>query len=198
MRSTIAAPPAPVIPTARQVLRGEPPRDVLGEDAAATMRFLVEQRRLQDQAAARELAAVAHWAELHRVDTRTEVGAVDLEVWHLLETRLESRPETRVVGSGVLGREGELRLAGEGAFTVAEFAVTELAAALGMSEPAAREYVGQAVELRDRLPRCWGQVMAGRLPAWKARRIARETIPLTGAAVTYVDAHLAPFAPRCR
>src|SRR5919206_472256 len=74
--------------------------------------------------------------------------------------------------TGLAGLEGELRLAGQGAFRVAEFAVAELAAALGLSEPAARGYVGQAVELRDRLPRCWEQVMAGRLPAWKARRIA--------------------------
>jgi hypothetical protein len=189
---------------AQEARLAEPPCDVLGEDAAGTLRFLVEQRRIQDAAAARELAAVAHWAELHRVDTGTEVGAVDLEVWHLLEDRLATDPADPTehgapeVGTGVLGREGHLRLAGEGAFTVAEFAVTELAAALGLSELAAREYVGQAVELRDRLPRCWAQVMAGRLPAWKARRIAGETIPLTGAAATYVDAHLAPFAPRCR
>ncbi len=193
MRSTPLAPAIP--PPARDP---EVPVEVLGQDAAATLRVVVEQRRLQDAAAARELAAVAHWAELHRVDTRTEVGAVDLEGWRLLEDRLAHDPTATTVAAttGLLGREGELRLAGEGAFTVAEFAVTELAAALGLSEPAAREYVGQAVELRDRLPRCWDQVMAGRLPAWKARRIARETIPLTGDAASYVDAQLAPFAAR--
>src|SRR3712207_7841536 len=73
MRSTFA--PVPVAGVGAPLER---PRDVLGEDAAQTMSFLVEQRRLQDEAAARELRAVAHWAELHQVDTRSEVGAVDL------------------------------------------------------------------------------------------------------------------------
>lgn len=38
--------------------------------------------------------------------------------------------------------------------------------------------------------------MNGELAAWKARRIAEETIPLNAAAAAYVDAHLAPFAAR--
>ena len=71
----------------------EPATEVLGADAAGTLSFLVEQRRAQDRAAALELQAVAHWAELHRVDTRTEVGAVDLEVWHQLEARLADEVE---------------------------------------------------------------------------------------------------------
>ncbi len=96
----------------------------------------------------------------------------------------------------LLGREGELRLAGQGGFAVCEFAVCELAAALGMSEPAARAYVGQAVELRDRLPRLWGRVMDGAVPAWKARGVAAETIPLPVETAAYVDAQLAPFASR--
>jgi hypothetical protein len=57
-------------------------QDVLGLDPVGTLAVVVEQRRVQDRAAAWELRAVAHWAELHRVDTRCEVGAVDLEVWH--------------------------------------------------------------------------------------------------------------------
>ena len=77
---------------------------------------------------------------------------------------------------------------------VEEFAVTEVATALGLSEPAARSYVGQAIELRDRLPRLWGRVMAGELAAWKGRKIAEQTIPLNAAAATYVDEQLAPFA----
>ncbi len=82
----------------------------------------------------------------------------------------------------------ELRLAGQGAFRVCEFAVAEFAAALGLSEPAGRAYVRQAVEIRDRLPLCWGRVMAGELPAWKGRQIAEQTIPLTADAAGWVDA----------
>ena len=94
------------------------------------------------------------------------------------------------------GVEGVLRSAGEGAFMVAEYAVAELATALGLSEHAGRAYVGQAVELRDRLPRCWAQVMCGALPAWKARQIAERTIPLQAATADAVDAALAPFAAK--
>jgi hypothetical protein len=159
-------------------------------DAAATLARITAERRVQDEAAAAELRAVTHWADLHRVDRvdgseggPAGIGAVDPTLRGLFPA---DRP--------VLGMEGQLRLAGEGAFTVAEFAVCELAAALGLSETAARAYLGQGLELRDRLPRCWAAVLAGELPAWKARQIAAETLPLTAAAADYVDRHLARFA----
>jgi hypothetical protein len=38
--------------------------------------------------------------------------------------------------------------------------------------------------------------MAGRLPVWKARRIAEQTIGLSAAAAGYVDAQMAGFAHR--
>src|SRR3712207_1287161 len=168
------------------VERVEP--DVLGLDAAGTLGFVVERRRRADAAAAEELRAVTHWADLHRVDY---VGAVDPEV-----ATVVTRSAAGSGSTGLAGFEGELRLAGQGAFRVAEFAVAELAAALGLSEPAGRAYVGQAVELRDRLPRCWDRVMTGRLPVWKARQIAEQTIPLTAEAADWVDAQLAGFAHR--
>jgi len=159
--------------------------EVLGLEPAATMAYVVEQRRRRDLAAAEELRAVTHWADLHRVEG-DEVGAVDPEIAAIVFP----------VGSDdrLLGREGELRLAGHGAFRVTEFAACQLAAALGMSEYTARTYLGQGLELRDRLPRLWSQVLAGVLPAWKALKIAEETIPLTATAADYIDRHLAPFA----
>ena len=162
--------------------------DVLGLDRVATLGFVVERRRRLDAAAAEELRAVTHWADLHHVGPEA-LGAVDPEVGVAVERRAQ------VLGlPGLLGMEGELRLAGQGAFRVEEFAVAELATALGLSEPAGRAYVGQAVELRDRLPLCWARVMTGELPAWKGRQIAEQTIPLTADAAGWVDAHLAPFA----
>lgn len=154
--------------------------DVLGLDAAATLAFVVERRRRADREAAEELRAVTHWADLHRTTDVAE-GAIDPEVHATL-------------GEDQAGWESALRLADEGAFTVAEFAVCEVAAALRMSEAAARGYLGQALELRDRLPRLWHQVLVGALPAWKARLVAKETIPLTQQAAAYVDTQLAPFA----
>src|SRR3712207_840568 len=94
--------------------------DVLGLDAAGTLGFVVERRRRQDVAAAEELRAVTHWADLHRVGY---VGAADPEI---------ATAVTRGGVSGLAGVEGELRLAGQGAFWVAEFAVAQLAAALGL------------------------------------------------------------------
>jgi hypothetical protein len=172
--STTTAPPAAEVAV-----------DPFGLDEAATLAFVVDRRRRQDQAAAEELRGVTQWADLHRV-TGGEVGSIDPA---LVEAMFPIDSEDKL-----LGREGELRLAGQGAFTVTEFAVCQLAAALAMSEPAARAYVGQAVELRDRLPRLWAAVMGGTLPAWMARKIAEQTIPLNAAAAAYVDAQLAPFA----
>jgi hypothetical protein len=168
--------------------------DVLGLDAAGTLGFVVERRRRQDAAAAEELRAVTLWADLHRVGY---VGAADPEIATAVTRRANTAGLTGVTGpTGLAGVEGELRLAGQGAFRIAEFAVAELAAALGLSEPAARAYVGQALELRDRLPRCWDRVLTGDLPAWKARQVADQTIPLSGDAADWVDTHLAGHAHR--
>src|SRR5687767_10940878 len=94
--------------------------EVLGLDPAGTLAFVMDRRRRQDQAAAEELRAVTHWADLHRV-VGDRVGSIDAG---LVEAMFPIGSEDRL-----LGREGELRLAGQGAFTVEEFAVTQLAAA---------------------------------------------------------------------
>ena len=87
-------------------------------------------------------------------------------------------------------------VAGPGAPLVAEFSVAEFAAALGLSTDAGRGYLGEAVELRYRLPRLWARVGGGDLAAWKARRIARATIALTREAAGFVDGHVAHVAHR--
>ena len=185
--SRVAARPGPVPGSSEDV-------EVLGLDATDALGWVVGQRRAQDLAAARELRGVAHWADLHRVGradiAQGFIGAAHPDVSDSFD-RGDTFVKEAVAENGV---EGVLRSAGEGAFMVEEYAVAELATALGLGEHAGRAYVGQAVELRDRLPRCWAQVMAGALPAWKARRIAERTIPLGAATADAVDASLAPFA----
>lgn len=108
----------------------------------------------------------------------------------------QSRHQARAAGPGQPGIEGVLRFLGEGAYLVSEFAVTELATTLQMNETGARSYLGQALECRDRLPRIWRQVLAGVVPAWKARQIAKLTLPLNAAAAHFVDLSLHQVAGR--
>ncbi len=108
----------------------------------------------------------------------------------------QSRRQVRATGPGQPGIEGVLRFLGEGAYLVSEFAVTELATTLQMNETGARSYLGQALECRDRLPCIWRQVLAGAVPAWKARQIAKLTLPLNAAAAHFVDLSLHQVAGR--
>ena len=87
--------------------------------------------------------------------------------------------------------EGLVPLAGEGTPQVAEFAPVELAAHLGTSPDAGRQLIGDALELRHRLPRLFDLVLEGIVPAWRARQAAALTTSLTREMVTWVDKMLA-------
>ena len=73
----------------------------------------------------------------------------------------------------------------------------EYAATLGLSTDAGKAYVGNALELRYRLPRLWAHTVAGRLPVWRALRVAEHTCCLPPAAAAEVDRALAPVAGTC-
>ena len=90
--------------------------------------------------------------------------------------------------------DAAVAVAGEGAPWVAEFAVTEFAAAIGLSTDAGKRYVGHALELRHRLPRVWARVQAGELPAWRGRMVAERTLLLSREAASFVDRHVAATA----
>ena len=85
-------------------------------------------------------------------------------------------------------------MGGEGCPEVAEFAVTEFAAALGRTTESGRRYLSAAVEGRYRLWRCWARLLAGDLPAWKLAKIAEQTMCLSPEAAAFVDAHVAHVA----
>ena len=99
-------------------------------------------------------------------------------------------------GEADLHGEGLVPLAGPGAPWVAEFAPADLAAALGISQDAGRQLVADALELARRLPRLWDRVVAGAVPVWRARLIARETTDLSIEAALFADRLIAATPTR--
>jgi hypothetical protein len=143
-------------------------------DEAAVLAAARRARSAENAAAAEVLTQVVAWAQLHEV---TDLD--DAATW--------------IAGRG---QDTGIPLGGEGCPLVSEFAVAELATALGLSWGSGRNLVAQALELFHRLPRLWTRVQEGTLPAWRARRIAEETPCLSAEAAEYVDRMLAPFAHR--
>jgi hypothetical protein len=96
--------------------------------------------------------------------------------------------------TAALRGERELSVAGPGAPEVAEFCVAEFALVIGRSTDAGRAYLGEALEVRHRLPGVRARLDAGDLPAWWARRIAQTTISLSMEGAAFVDRQVAPVA----
>src|SRR6478735_6141235 len=156
--------------------------DVRDLDASAVLDAVVSARRTADAEEARLLALAVHWVDLHPVTD---------------EHPAASFPTQRAGGlASALGPAffDAAPLAGDGTPGVAEYAVEELSAALGLSHLAGLALVAEAVELRHRLPRLWALVQDGRLQAWKARQVAKATTMLSKEAVAFVDRHLAVTA----
>ena len=92
------------------------------------------------------------------------------------------------------GLDTGLPVAGPGAPVISDFAVMQLSAVLGRTLDSGRSYVGQVVELAHRLPKLWQRVLAGRVPVWKALRVADHTRTLPVEAAAFVDRQLALLA----
>ncbi|MFL6060670.1 MAG: HNH endonuclease [Marmoricola sp.] len=120
-----------------------------------------------EAAEARKLAAAVEWCALHEVDD-VDVAAT----WG-------NTPIT---------------LGGEGVPMVAHGCVAELAAVLGMSTNGGRAYLADALELAHRFPRVYARIQSGRLPVWKGRRIARDTVALIPEAAADLDGRIAAVA----
>ncbi len=87
-------------------------------------------------------------------------------------------------------------LAGEGAPEIGEYAIAEFATALGVTTEAGRRLIGHGLEIAYRLPELWNAVQAGRVPAWRAVRVAEATMALSQAAAGFVDRQVAAVAGR--
>ncbi len=128
----------------------------------------LEARRIAD---VELLVAVAEWAEANRAGPGVE-GGVEAAGWR--------DPED-------LFGEGFLPLAGEGAPLVAEFAPVALGAALGWTAAGAQLLMGDALELKWRLPRLWSLVLELKAPVHLVRDIARQTRTLPPDAARWAD-----------
>src|SRR4029079_382204 len=115
-----------------------------------------------------KLQLAAHWADLHPATADTGVETFG--------------------GAALLADES---LGGDGTPAVAAFTPEPFALALGMSPSAGAQLIADALDLRHRLPMLWKRVGRLEVPAWQARRVARQTHRLSKAAAIWVDEHLA-------
>ena len=105
----------------------------------------------------------------------------------------ESIEEAETIGLRCFGDTG-IPVAGPGAPLVAEFSVAEFAAAVGLGTEAGNATSGTPSSCATGSTGLWTRVVSGDLPAWRARRVADETLHLCMEAAGYVDQHLAPVA----
>ena len=140
--------------------------DLVEWDASATLAAAEANEHTLIIAETRRLQIAAHWADLH--------------------------PGDAVAESRLPGAEYPVRLGGDGTATVGDFAPAELGCVLRISDGAADRLIGDALDLRHRLPEIWAAALVGRVPAYQARRIAAATRHLSVEQAGWVDAQLAP------
>ena len=123
-------------------------------------------------------------AELHACDHAEKSAAARrlqlAVVWAELHPAIADQPYDKVVDSLTDEVTGA---------TVA--AIAEFAAVHGVSTNSGRQLIGDAVTLQRRLPRCWNQMVALNLPAWKARALAQTAHGLGDQAADWLDARAA-------
>src|SRR3954447_5056491 len=152
-------------------------------DTTGVLDALVSARRTADRAEAHLLALAVHYVDLHPVTDHAPAAT-----W--ADRGFDGIRPTPA------GPGGETPLGGDGTPGIAEYAVEELAAALGVGYHTGLGLVSDAVELCYRLPKLWALVHTGHLQAWKARTVATETTTLSKEAARFVDTHLASTARR--
>src|SRR3954453_16341309 len=152
-------------------------------DTTGVLDALVAARRTADRAEAHLLALAVHYVDLHPVTPDAPAASwADRGFDGIRPANSHDVTETPLGGDGTPG--------------IAEYAVDELAAALGVGYHTGLGLVCDAFELCYRLPKLWALVHTGHLQAWKARTVATETTHLSTGAAGFVDTHLACTARR--
>lgn len=131
--------------------------------AAEALHAFGDLRRARDRAERDLLRLAAHLADLYNVDA-------DAPNRHTLP-----------------GTERPIAVGGDGAPRILEFAIAEAAAELGTTSHSTKRLIGDALDLRHRLPRLWARVDVEEVPAWRARKVAQATRHLTRAKAGLVD-----------
>ena len=143
--------------------------DLSALDEPETLSFVETARAVVEQGEVRLLEAAAHWADLH-----SELA----------------RPTSRLLP----GSEQLVQFGGDGTPALAEFAPAELGVVLATSSSAAERLVGDALDLRHRLPRLWARIVAGEVKPWIGRKTADATRHLSVETVAVVDRRIAKYA----
>src|SRR6478672_7450836 len=144
-------------------------------DPSAVLELARDNERELREREFRKLELAAHWADLHPATTDTGVETPG--------------------GAALLADES---LGGDGTPAVAAFTPEPFALALGMSPSDGAQLIADALDLRHRLPMLWKRLSRLEVPAWQARRVARQTHRLPKAAAVWVDHQLtdrATFGP---
>ncbi|MBF4162834.1 HNH endonuclease signature motif containing protein [Nocardioides acrostichi] len=152
---------------------------------AGLLACAVSAQRDAQAAEARLWEAAAEWCAAHaegHVPDCVAGGPLGVVTDELLAA-YEVEGGDRLIGAG-----------GPGTPLVAQFAIIELATALGRSDASGRAFVGVVMETRFRLPLLWEAMTSGRVPPWRVRRIAEETMKVGADAAAFVDRMIAPVA----
>jgi hypothetical protein len=136
-------------------------------DPDATLAYAAAAQHTEDQARVRVLIAAARWADLH--------GALD---------HTQALP----------GAERLVSFGGDGTPQTAEFCAAELGATLAMSPTASARLIGDALDLRHRLPALWSRIQAGHVRAFIGQQTARATRRATLATALEIDHRIAKHA----
>ena len=148
------------------------PSDVDDLDGAATLAQLGEVRRWQRWWQARELALLAHHAD---VTGHVEAG--------LTASAARVLHGDRMVPGGA-----------DGTPEMSEFAAPEIAALWNEGVEGVDGRIHQALDLRHRLRRLWRRVMDAQLPTWVAARVTMKAALLPRDAAAHLDEQLAEVA----
>ena len=132
------------------------------------------------------LGLAALWADMHP----------DIDATRAAEESRRARRSVFDDGAPDATRVDEETYAWHSLPQVAWDAPAAFAVANQMTTTAGKAMIRDALVLRHRLPAVWRVLQAGRLPAWRARRIAQAVLGEPDDVCAYVDAEAAPVADR--